>query len=98
MRASIRLLLCTTFLGGFGGCGGQPPGASEEPSGSLSAAIEFGAGTHDVTAVRFDVVAADGNCDSTPIASHTVSLEEEPAPGTVEGGQPVSHHFANSLF
>jgi hypothetical protein len=98
MRASTRLLLCTAFIGGFGGCGGQPPGDSEGASGSLSAAIEFGAGTHDVTAVRFDVVAADSNCDAPALASHTVPLEEEPAPGSVEGGQPVSHHFANSLF
>jgi hypothetical protein len=98
MRASIRLLLGTAFCGVLSGCGGQPSEGNDGSPGTLSAAIEFGPSTHDVDAVRFDVVAADSGCDGTAIATQTVSLEAEPAPGSVEGGQPVSHHFASGLF
>jgi hypothetical protein len=98
MRASTRLLLGTALLGSFSACGAQDPGDKDGASGSLSAAIEFGTSTHDVTGVRFDIVPADSGCDATAIASRTVPLEAEPAPGSVEGGQPVTHHFASSLF
>jgi hypothetical protein len=99
MRATTRLLVGTVCLGLFSGCGGESPGADTEGSlGTLSAAVELGPTTHDVAAVRFDIVAADSSCDTPAIASQTVSLEAEPALGSLEGAEAVSHHFATGLF
>lgn len=99
MRTSTRFLVGTACLGLLGAsCGSQPPGETEGSPGSLSAAIEFGPSTHDVAAVRFDVVPAGGGCDAVAIASQTVPLEAEPAPGSLTGGESASHHFASSLF
>lgn len=99
MRASTRLLVGTVCFGLFSGCGGESPGGDTEGSvGTLSAAVELGPTTHDVAAVRFDIVAADSSCDAPAIASQTVALEAELAPGSVEGAEAVSHRFASGLF
>ena len=79
------------------GCGGQPEGGADGSAGTLRAAIEIGASTHDVTEVRFDIVASDGGCDATPIGSQTVGLQAERAPPS-GSGELGPHHFASSLF
>lgn len=88
----VCLLGCTL------GCGSQPIGEPEEGVGSLRAAIEIGPSTHDVTAVRFDLVAADGSCDEPALATLTVPLESELAPASVTGDAAAAHHFASALF
>ncbi|HWA78039.1 MAG TPA: hypothetical protein VG937_37145 [Polyangiaceae bacterium] len=99
MRTSSLIWLGTVGLGLLAAnCDSQPPNDTGGSPGSLSAAIEFGPSTHDVAAVRFDVVPPDGGCDGVPIATQTVPLEAEPAPGSLEGGGSASHHFASSLF
>jgi hypothetical protein len=79
------------------GCGSQPGDDPEGASGSMRAAIELGPTTHDVTAVRFDLVPADGECDAPALASHTVALEAEVAAAAADSGTE-QHHFASSLF
>jgi len=79
-------------------CGSQPLGEPEGEVGSLRAAIEVGPNTHDVTAVRFDLVSVDGGCDSPALATLTVPLEAELAPASVSGEQGTGHHFASGLF
>jgi len=89
---SVCLLGCTLS------CSSQPIGEPEGRVGSLQAAIELGPTTHDVTAVRFDLVPADANCDVPPLATLSVPLEAELAPATVAGEDGSAHHFANGLF
>lgn len=99
MYERMRLFLgvaCLAVL--IPSCGSPSPEELEGPVGSLSAAVELGAGTHDVAAVRFDVVVADAACDAAPLASQTVALEAELAPGSLAGVGSGSHHFASSLF
>lgn len=79
-------------------CGSQPLGEPEGQAGSLRAAIEIGPSTHDVTAVRFDLVATDSACDATPLVTLTVPLEAELAPASLMGGEAATHHFASGLF
>lgn len=87
------------LLGGFTlSCGSQPIEEPDDGVGSLRAAIEIGPSTHDVTAVRFDLVLADSGCDAPALATLTVPLEAELAPASVLGGETTSHHFASGLF
>jgi hypothetical protein len=80
-------------------CGSQPIGEPpEDPVGSLRAAIEMGPSTHDVTSVRFDLVAPDSGCDAPALATLTVPLEAELAPAAVSGSEAAAHHFASGLF
>lgn|GEM_PF-6323695 len=79
-------------------CGSQPVGEPDERAGSLRAAIEIGASTHDVAAVRFDLVAVDDGCDAAALSTLTVPLEAELAPASVTGGEAGAHHFASGLF
>ncbi|HVR61525.1 MAG TPA: PKD domain-containing protein [Polyangia bacterium] len=76
------------------GCDGAP---KTDPVGSVSAALDFST-PHDVTAVRFDVVAATGDCTATPVASQTVSVEAEPEPSSVSTSGSGMHSFADGLF
>jgi hypothetical protein len=70
----------------------------EGRAGSLRAAVELGADTHDVTAVRFDLVADDADCDAPALATQTVPMEAELAPASVSGSANDKHHFASGLF
>src|SRR5436190_89524 len=69
-----------------------------QPVGRLSAALQFPVNPHDVTAVRFDVVAAGGSCDAAAVASKTIALETEPLPASVAGPGAGMHQFADGLF
>ena len=92
MQAAIGgvcLVVCTLS------CGSQPIGEPEDQVGSLRAAIEIGPSTHDVTAVRFDLVAADSGCDAAALATLTVPLEAELAPAAASGGETAAHHNAH---
>lgn len=96
MRTSSILLVASTCLSSvLASCGGEPPGNAESQLGSLGAAIELGPNTHDVAAVRFDIVPAGDNCDAPPLATQVVALEAETA---LESSEPTAHHFASSLF
>jgi hypothetical protein len=79
-------------------CGSQPIDEPEGSVGSLRAAIEIGPSTHDVTAVRFDLVAPDGGCDSAALATLSVPVEAELLPAAISGEEAASHHFASGLF
>lgn len=79
-------------------CSSQPLDTPEAAAGSLRAAIELGASTHDVTAVRFDVVPQEGSCEDAPLFTHTATLEAELSPASLNGGEGEHHHFASSLF
>jgi len=68
------------------------------PIGQLSAALQFPLTQHDVTSVRFDVIAAGGTCDDAAIATRTVVLESEPLPSSVAGAGSGMHQFADGLF
>ena len=57
------------------GCSAGGSASPEGGLGSLHAAVEAADVLHDVTAVRFDVVAAEDECGATPLASETVSLD-----------------------
>jgi hypothetical protein len=69
-----------------------------QPTGRLSAALQVSPSSHDVTAVKFDVVAAGGSCSDTPLASATIPLEDEPLPASVAGPGSGMHRFADRLF
>lgn len=98
MLERIHVLMGCVCLASFSvSCGSQPIDEPEERAGSLRAAIEFGPSTHDVTAVRFDLVGADAACDAAALATLTVPLEAELAPASV-AGEAASHHFASGLF
>jgi hypothetical protein len=99
MRKRIHAVMGGICVAGFTlSCGSQPVGEPEERAGSLRAAIEIGPSTHDVTAVRFDLVAVDDGCDAAAQATLTVPLEAELAPASVSGGEAAAHHFASGLF
>lgn len=99
MRKRIHAAIGGVCLAGFTlSCGSQPIGEPDGRVGSLRAAIEIGPSTHDVTAVRFDLVSADNGCDAPALATLTVPLEAEQAPASVTGGETASHHFASGLF
>jgi hypothetical protein len=74
------------------------PADPVEPTGRLSAALQIPVSSHDVTAVKFDVVAAGGSCSDTPLASATIPLEDEPLPSSVAGPGSGMHRFADGLF
>jgi hypothetical protein len=93
MRAITRLLVLSLVLGS---CSGPP--SEETPAGSLSASLEASTVLHDVTAVKFDVVASDASCDATAVASKTVALETEPLPASLAGPGAGKHAFADGLF
>ena len=78
-------------------CSSQPIGEPEGRAGTLRAAIEIGPSTHDVTAVRFDLVAPESGCDAPALATLTVPLESELLPASA-GGETSTHHFASGLF
>jgi PKD domain len=99
MLERIHVLIGCVCLASFSvSCGSQPLDEPEERAGALRAAIAFGPSTHDVTAVRFDLVAVDEACDAPTLATLTVPLEGELAPASVSGGEAASHHFASGLF
>jgi hypothetical protein len=77
------------------GCDGSVP---QDRLGSITAAIQMPQTQHDVDAVRFDVVAGDGTCDSPALASKTLSLESETLPASVGGPGSGAHPFADALF
>jgi hypothetical protein len=79
-------------------CSSQPLDDPKDDVGLLQAAIEMGPRTHDVTAVRFDVVPAEGDCNVTALSSVTVPLESELAPTSGSGAEMAAHHFASALF
>ncbi|HEY2902012.1 MAG TPA: hypothetical protein VGL59_15635 [Polyangia bacterium] len=95
----VSSLLFRSFLalGLFSGlaCDGSAP--KTDLTGSISAALDFSA-PHDVTAVRFDVVAAPGDCTAMPVASQTVAVESEPLPASVATPGSGMHSFADGLF
>jgi PKD domain len=98
MRARIHSAVGVVCLAGFAlGCGSQPLPEPDGQVGSLRAAIELGASTHDVAGVRFDLVPSDSGCDSPALATLTVPLEAELAPASVSG-DAAAHHFASGLF
>lgn len=98
MRKSMLWATGGVCLVGFNlSCSSQPLDEPEDRAGSLRAAIEIGPSTHDVTAVRFDLVAPESGCDAPALATITVPLEEELAPGSVSG-EEAAHHFASGLF
>jgi hypothetical protein len=76
------------------GCGDDP--ATGEASGTLRAAVELSEVSHDVTAVRIDVVGAGEACDASPLASETVSLEGEALPNSLTGSG--THAFGDGFF
>jgi len=99
MRNRIHSVIGGVCLTGFTlSCGSQLVDGPEGPVGSLRAAIEIGPSSHDLAAVRFDLVSAVSGCDAPPLASHTVPLEAELAPASLSEGETVQHHFASSLF
>src|SRR5262249_7917773 len=75
-------------------CDGTP---KSDPTGSITAALDFST-PHDVTGVRFDVVAATDPCTATPVASQTVSVEMESEPSSVATAGSGMHSFADGLF
>jgi hypothetical protein len=95
IRSSCTVWLCLSLLA-LSACT-DPPDAAQ-PTGRLSASLQIPLTSHDVTAVRFDVVAAGGTCDDLPLATRTVSLEEEPLPASVAGMGSGMHRFADGLF
>jgi hypothetical protein len=99
MRKCMQSVLGGVGLIGFTlSCGSQPIDEPEEPVGSLRAAIEIGPSTHDVTAVRFDLVSPDSGCESAALATLTVPVEAELLPGAISGEETAAHHFASGLF
>ena len=99
MRKRIHSAIGGVFLvGGALSCSSQPMGEPEGEVGTLRAAVEVGPSTHDVTAVRFDLVAADSACDAPALATRTVPLAAELAPTGVSGAEMAAHHFASGLF
>lgn len=78
------------------GCGDGDPGSSEGEVGSLRAAIDISGGRHDVTAVRFAVMAAGEACDAEPIFSEIVGLEDEVLPASL--AESGNHAFGDRLF
>ena len=99
MRQSVHGLMgCVCLVSVALSCSSEPLGEADERAGTLRAAIEFGPSTHDVTAVRFDLVAADAGCDAPAVSTLTVLLEAELAPASVTGGEAASHHFASALL
>lgn len=98
MRKSMRWAMGSVCLVGFNlSCSSQPLDEPEEAVGSLRAAIEIGPSTHDVAAVRFDLVGPDSGCDAAALSTVTVPLEEELAPAGISG-EDAAHHFASGLF
>jgi hypothetical protein len=99
MRKRMHSAIGGVCLIGFTlSCGSQPIDEPEDSVGSLRAAIEIGPSTHDVTAVRFDLVPPDSNCDAPALATLTVPIEAELAPAAVSGEETAEHHFASGLF
>lgn len=99
MRKRGQALLGGICVAGFTfGCGSQPMGSSGDRVGSLRAAVEVGPSAHDVTAVRFDLVSPDTNCDAPALATLSVPLETELAPEAVLAGEGATHRFASGLF
>jgi mono/diheme cytochrome c family protein len=71
MRTTAAIVIgCLGVLGV--GCGGDPP-APPARGGALTASLPLAAVKHDVDAVRFDLVAADGACDGPALATQTVA-------------------------
>jgi mono/diheme cytochrome c family protein len=78
------------------GCGSGDIGNEPGTVGSLRAAVQISGERHDVTAMRIDIVGASDACDAPPLATETLALEAEAAPGSLVGsGQ---HAFADGLF
>lgn len=99
MRKRMHAAVCGVCLAGLNlSCGSQPIDEPEDPVGSLRAAIEIGPSTHDVTAVRFDLVPPDSGCDAPALATLTVPIESELAPAAVLGEEAAEHHFAGGSF
>jgi hypothetical protein len=95
IRSACGLCLSLGLLA-LAGC--TDPPEPPQPVGRLSAALQFPVNQHDVTSVRFDVVAPGGTCDDPPLASQTISLESEPLPASVAGAGSGMHQFADGLF
>jgi hypothetical protein len=91
-----RILWLSLSLLPLLGCTDPPD--TTEPAGKLSAALGFSVPRHDVTAVRFDVVAAGGSCDDAPVASTTVLVEKELLPHPPAGAGAGGHWFSDGLF
>jgi len=89
---SVSFVVCSGVVAL--GCGDDP--ATAEAAGTLRAAVELSEVTHDVTAVRIDIVGAEEGCDATPIASETVALEGEALPDSLAGSG--THAFSAGLF
>lgn len=89
---SVSFVVCSGVVAL--GCGDDP--ATAEAAGTLRAAVELSQVTHDVTAVRIDIVGAEEGCDATPIASETVGLEGEALPDSRSGSG--THAFSAGMF
>ena len=75
MRKCMHWAMGGVCLVGFNlSCSSQPLDESEDRAGSLRAAIEIGPSTHDVTAVRFDLVPPDGGCDAPALSTLAVPV------------------------
>jgi mono/diheme cytochrome c family protein len=92
MRTRYLFVLSVIVLAA---CDGSTP---RDQVGRLSAALQFPQVSHDVDAVRIDVVAAGGTCDDMALASKTLPLESEPLPASVAGPGSGMHQFADGLF
>jgi len=90
------LLLASALLAS--GCATATDLDAGERVGSITAAVELGALAHDVTGVRFDVLAAESPCDGTVLATETRALESEPLPATLAGDIGAYRPFADALF
>jgi len=77
-------------------CSGGGGASPESGLGSLRAAVQVSDVEHDVSAVRFDVVAVEDECGATPVASETVTLEGAALPDAFAGSG--THAFADGLF
>jgi mono/diheme cytochrome c family protein len=80
------------------GCATATDLDAEADASSITAALELGALAHDVTGVRFDVVAADATCDGEALATETRQLESEPLPASLAGQAGAFRPFADALF
>lgn len=99
MRKRMHSVMGGACLIGFTlSCGSQPIDEPEDSVGSLRAAIEIGPSTHDVAAVRFDLVSPDSGCDAPALATLSVPVEEELLPAAISGEETAAHHFASGLF
>ncbi|WP_437334107.1 Ig-like domain-containing protein [Sorangium sp. So ce394] len=98
-RASKTLLIA--LVAATPACdGGAEDAAAKEAAetGAIRAALTVGGLRHDVVAVHYKVVAADGSCGDAAIAETTSALEEEALPELALPPGSRVHAGADGLF